>query len=50
MPKHCLSHEEDFGPPRDYARIAQIGEEGLGAVEVFHLHIAGTELAHRVGG
>src|SRR5450759_5658529 len=48
MPKPCLGHKEQFGPPFDYSRTAQIGEEVGRTVEILHLHVDGTQLFERV--
>jgi hypothetical protein len=45
MPKPGLSHKKVFGPPFDYSRAAEIGEEVFRTLEVRHLDVYGTQLS-----
>jgi hypothetical protein len=48
MSKPGLNHKEELGSPFDYPPTAQVGEEGLGTIEVLHLDIHGTQFSKRV--
>src|SRR5438445_10696654 len=48
IPQPGFSHQEEFGAPSDYARIAQLGEEVWSAIEVLDLNEYGPQLCERV--
>jgi hypothetical protein len=48
MSNRGFGHKEDFAPVSHYPTLAEISEELLGTIKVFHLYVGGTQFCQRV--